>query len=144
VQLNKYGHIVETEWIKTADIRKNVELDTYAIMPNHFHGILLITDNCRGTEHRAPTVEQFGKLVSGSLPTIIRSFKATVTKQINQLRNTPGSSVWQRNYYEHIIRNEKKLNKIRKYIINNPLKWLLDRENPDRKGSDKLEDEIFM
>jgi extradiol dioxygenase family protein len=82
VQLNRYGHIVENEWIKTADIRKNIKLDTYVIMPNHLHGILLITDS-RGTVHRAPTVEQFGKPVSGSLPTIIRSFKATVTKQIN-------------------------------------------------------------
>ncbi|ODS32916.1 MAG: hypothetical protein SCARUB_01968 [Candidatus Scalindua rubra] len=51
--------------------------------------------------------------------------------------------MWQRNYYEHVIRNEQELNKIREYIINNPLKWLLDRENPDRQGSDQLEDEIF-
>ena len=51
--------------------------------------------------------------------------------------------LWQRNYYEHIIRNEKKLNKIRGYILNNPLKWQLDRENPERIGNDKLEDEIF-
>ena len=129
VQLNKYGHIVENEWIKIADIRKNVELDTYVIMPNHLHGILLITDS-RGTEHRAPTVEQFGKPVSGSLPTIIRSFKSTVTKQINRLRNTPGSPVWQRNYYEHIIRNEDGLNRIRGYIINNTIQWQFDRENP--------------
>ncbi|MFQ5686668.1 MAG: transposase, partial [Candidatus Scalindua sp.] len=52
-------------------------------------------------------------------------------------------NVWQRNYYEHIIRNEKELNKIREYIMYNPLKWLLDRKNPDRKGREELEDEIF-
>ena len=129
-QLNKFGQIVETEWLITAQIRENIELDEYAIMPNHFHGILLITDNGMGTALRAHTIEQFGKPVSGSLPTIIRSFKSTVTKQINQLRNTPGSSVWQRNYYEHIIRNEDGLNRIREYIINNPIQWQFDRENP--------------
>lgn len=74
---------------------------------------------------------------------IIRGFKSTTTKQINILRKTPGNLMWQRNYYEHVIRNEQELNKIREYIINNPLKWLLDRENPDRQGSDQLEDEIF-
>ncbi len=129
-QLNKFVQIVETEWLITAQIRENIELDEYAIMPNHFHGILLITNNGMGTVLCAHTIEQFGKPVSGSLPTIIHSFKSTVTKQINQLRNTPGSSVWQRKYYEHIIRNEDRLNCIREYIINNPIQWQFDRENP--------------
>ncbi|MFN3472142.1 MAG: transposase, partial [Aquificaceae bacterium] len=52
--------------------------------------------------------------------------------QINQLRHTPGAPVWQRNYYEHIIRNEEELNQIRQYIINNPLKWEMDMENPNK------------
>lgn len=129
VQLNKYGHIVENEWIKTADIRKNVELDRYVIMPNHLHAIIML--NCRGVLQYAPT-DTSGKLQSPSqtVGSIIRGFKSTVTKQINQLRNTPGSSVWQRNYYEHIIRNEDGLNRIREYIINNPIQWQFDRENP--------------
>jgi hypothetical protein len=50
---------------------------------------------------------------------------------------------WQRNYYEHVIRNEDEMNKIREYIKNNPLKWSLDRENPEKVGADVLEDEIF-
>lgn len=70
-------------------------------------------------------------------------FKSAVTKQMNILRKTPGTPVWQRNYYEHIIRNEKELNKIREYIINNPLTWQLDRENPERSGIDRLESVIF-
>lgn len=53
-------------------------------------------------------------------------FKSVTTKQINKIRNRPGTSVWQRNYYEHIIRNENELNQIREYILNNPLKWLKD------------------
>ena len=79
---------------------------------------------------RAPTKEQFGKPVSNSIPTIVRLFKSTATKQINEIRNTPGFPVWQRNYYEHIIRNEDELNRIREYIINNPLQWPEDENNP--------------
>jgi len=88
--------------------------------------------NGRGTACRAPTTgEQFGKPVSGSLPTMIRSFKSTVTKQINEMCNTPGAGFWQRNYYEHIIRNDNELNRIREYITHNPVRWDMDRENPD-------------
>ena len=136
MKLNDFGKIVETEWLKTAQIRANVELDEYIIMPNHLHGIIIIVDNCRGTTHRAPTIqahESFGKPVSGSIPTIIRGFKSTVTKQINQLRNTLGLPVWQRNYFEHVIRNEKSLHQIRYYIVNNPLQWELDNENPKHR-----------
>ncbi|BAW80787.1 hypothetical protein TAO_1417 [Candidatus Nitrosoglobus terrae] len=60
----------------------------------------------------------------------MRAFKTFSSHCINELRNTPSTSVWQRNYYEHIIRNDGALNQIRKYIINNPLQWALDRENP--------------
>ncbi len=135
MQLNKYGEIIETEWLKTAEMRNNVELDIHIIMPNHLHGIMFIVS--RGTMHRAPTnyipkYESFGKPVSNSIPTIIRGFKSSVTSKINKMRNTPGASVWQRNYYEHVIRYEEELNKTREYIVNNPLKWDLDIENPDR------------
>ncbi len=70
-------------------------------------------------------IRRFGKPIPGSLPTIIGSFKAAVTKQINQLHNTPRAKLWQPNYYEHIIRNKRELNIIRRYIINNPIKWAL-------------------
>ena len=130
MMLNAEGQIVAEEWIKTAEIRNNIELDEWVVMPNHFHGILVINE-CRGTARRAPTVEQFGKPVSNSIPTIIRSFKSAVTKRINELRNSPGAKIWQRNYYEHIIRNEDELNCIREYITNNPLKWEFDKENPN-------------
>ncbi len=130
MMLNAEGQIVAGEWIKTAEIRNNIELDEWVVMPNHFHGILVINE-CRGTARRAPTVEQFGKPVPNSIPTIIRSFKSAVTKRINKLRNSPGAKIWQRNYYEHIIRNEDELNCIREYITNNPLKWEFDKENPN-------------
>ncbi|MFH0975679.1 MAG: transposase [Spirochaetota bacterium] len=99
-------------------------------------GVVLCRDMaiCRGTACRAPTAdntEQFGKPVSGSIATIIRSFKSAVTRKINEafiLKNKP---IWQRNYYEHIIRNEKELNNICGYIINNPAKWEQDENNPE-------------
>ena len=130
--LNHFGEIVETEWLKTFDIRKNLIPDEYIIMPNHFHAIIVIDESCRGTLQRAPTTYgRFGKPVSNSIPTILRLFKASVTKRINNIRATPGLRVWQRNYYEHIIRDEKDLQKIRGYIVTNPLKWDLDFENPN-------------
>ena len=87
--LNPFGRIVADEWTKTALIRDEIKLDEWVVMPNHFHGIVVVT-NCRGTARRAPTVERFGKPVSGSIPTIVRSFKSAVTKRINELRQTPG------------------------------------------------------
>jgi REP element-mobilizing transposase RayT len=77
--------------------------------------------------HRAPTVEQFGKPTLNTIPTIIRGYKSSVTKQINILRNQPGVPVWQRNYYEHIIRDEKSCYQIWEYVQTNPLKWQDDK-----------------
>jgi putative transposase len=126
MRLNDAGRIVVDEWLKTAEIRAEIELDEWVVMPNHFHGKLVIADR-RGTARRAPTVEQFGRPVSGSIPTIIRSFKSAVTKRINDLRLTPGAKLWQRNYWEHIVRNEPELNRIREYIHNNPAQWKSDQ-----------------
>lgn len=124
--LSELGIIVEEEWLNTEKLRNNVELDYYIIMPNHFHGIPII--NSRDTARCVPTNEKrkFGEMIPGSLPVIVRSFKSAVTKRINELRNSPGEPVWQKNYYEHIIRNENDLNNIRSYIELNPLKWEID------------------
>ena len=140
MKLNKYGHIVEKELLKSNIIRKEICINNYVIMPNHLHIIVSIV----GADGRSPLQQHTTfRMKPKSLSSFMSGFKSTVTKQINILHKTPGTPFWQRNYYEHIIRNEKKLSKIREYIINNPLKWLLDRENPNRKGSDKLEDETF-
>ncbi len=63
---------------------------------------------------------------------VVGYFKMNAAKAVNALRGTPGVPVWQRNYYEHIVRNERELRAIQQYILDNPLKWDLDRENPDR------------
>jgi putative transposase len=133
----EYGRVVMSEWMKTSEIRKEVELGEFVVMPNHFHAILMV-DCCRGparhwkgTARRAPTVEEFGKPINGSLPTIIRSFKSSVTKCINEIRNSPGLPVWQRNYYEHVIRDEVDYNRIAEYVTINPQRWLEDKLHPN-------------
>ena len=104
-----------------------IDLDAFVVMPNHVHGILIL--HGRGTACRAPTMA-FGQPVPGSIATIVRSFKAAATRGVNLLRGTPGAPVWQRGYYEHIIRSSGELDRLRAYIETNPLRWALDRENP--------------
>ena len=135
--LNEYGTTVDSEWGMAGDKRKDIELDAYVVMPNHFHAIIFMIDLGRGTARCAPTntgdnrnYRKFGKMISGSLPVIIRSFKSAATKKINELRDEHGAPLWQRNYYEHVIRNDKNLQQTREYIINNPSKWEFDKENP--------------
>ena len=123
--LNDFGKIVKDEWLKTKTIRNNIDLDYYVIMPNHFHGILI--NESRDKARLVHTeVRRFGKPVPNSLSSIIGSFKSAVTKRINEIRKSPGAKVWQSRFYDHIIRNDNDLNRIRTYIQNNPLKWELD------------------
>ncbi len=92
------------------------------------HGIVEISDsNAGGNVSGCSVAEQFGKPTTNTIPSIVRGFKSTVTKQINIVRSTPGSPVWQRGYHEHIIRNEKAYTKISEYIIYNPEKWMEDK-----------------
>ena len=121
--LNDAGKIVEDEWLKSGEIRNEILLDEWVVMPNHFHGILIITDTRRGDRPVAPTrpgpkPKSIGALMSG--------FKSAVTKRINKMRGTPGAKLWQRNYWERVIRDGNELNRMREYIINNPLTWEKD------------------
>ena len=134
--LNEYGKIVEQCWMGLPDHYDNVKLDEYVIMPNHFHGIIWITDDARtddnnvvGAIHESPLhesplqIQQRRKML---LPKIIGRFKMNSAKQINIIRNAPCIPVWQRNYYEHIIRDDESFYRISEYIINNPEKWQED------------------
>jgi len=91
MELNEIGRIVAEEWKRTARIRNFIELDKWVVMPDHFHGILIIF-NC-STACRTHTDEQFGKPVTGSLPTIIRSFKSAVTNRVNKFNLTPSTKI---------------------------------------------------
>jgi REP element-mobilizing transposase RayT len=128
VHLNIEGEIARYEWWQTEVLRVGVCLDQFVIMPNHFHAILFLHRKAVGARRRhAPTRDRFGAPVAGSLATIVRSDKSIVTRRINTLKGTKESSVWQRNYYDHIIRYEQELNRIRQYILQNPLCWEYDR-----------------
>jgi len=134
VILNDFGSVAEKCLLEMPEHFTHTEIDYHVIMPNHVHVIIIINDICRGTACRAPTDqheanEQFGKPTRKSLSTIIRSYKSAVTKEINIIRNSPGAKIWQRNYYECIIRTEKEMHEIRNYIRSNPLRWDIDREN---------------
>jgi len=130
MRVNEYGRIVETCWNEIPLHFPDTEIDQFAIMPNHVHGIIFIS-NIVGATHASPLRNTSGPK-SRSIGAIVGSFKSAVAKRINELRNTHGVPVWQRNYYDHIIRDEDNMNQIREYIINNPLKCAEDEENPLR------------
>ncbi len=128
--LNQFGRIVSNCWIEIPEHFKHAQTDEWVVMPDHFHGIVKIMDLCRGTACRVPTGrERFGKPVPGSLGTIVRSFKSASTQKINLIRGTPGIQVWQRNYFERVIRNERELFEMRNYIQNNPKTRNIDANN---------------
>ena len=106
-----------------------IKLGKFMIMPNHFHGIISITV---GARHAVPqqevAIERFGKPVSGSLSTIVRSFKSATTKAFHEFPGHAEESLWQRSFYEHVIRNESNYNAIFEYIIANPINWDRDEE----------------
>jgi len=119
--------IIETEWLNTSRIRRDVIIDEFVIMPNHLHGIIII-QRCKGVCN-TPLRPQF-RSPSKTIGSIIKGFKAATTSKINKIHHTSGLPVWQRNYYDHIIRNELDLSEKRKYICENPLKWNIDEYNP--------------
>ena len=126
VELNELGRIAAEEWLKSARIRIEIELDAWVVMPNHVHGTVIITDDrCKGDRPVAPSGPR-----PRSLGAMMAGFKSAATRRINTTRGTPGASVWQRNYYEHVIRNESALDRIRQYIADNPARWSEDPENP--------------
>jgi len=151
VILNEYGQIAESCWRETPNHFPHTDLDTYVIMPNHIHGIIVITDAIGRGEaspgdplptnriatagnDSAPTgitrdASPLHGPSPGSLGAIVGNFKSVTARRINRLRHTPGAPVWQRNYYEHIVRTEEALQAIRQYIVDNPLRWALDTYN---------------
>ena len=140
MKLSPIGEIVRREWFKTAELRPYVELreGEFVVMPNHAHGIIWIIDNDPGgiveaRRRRAPTVsdttsEQFSKPIKGSIPTIVRAFKSAVTYCAGRELNA--ANLWQKNYFEHIIRDTPDYERIANYIAQNLENWLADDENP--------------
>ncbi len=122
---NDLGKIIEECWYDIPDHFPNTEILSFVVMPNHIHGIISIHEEAsRGTIHRAPTTEKFGKPVAGSIPTMIRTYKAATSRQARQ--DLGIVKIWQRNYYEHIIRNQIELENVARYIVGNPQSWVDD------------------
>ena len=140
MKLSKFGLVAKQQWEKLPKRFPNVELSAFVMMPNHEHGIIQIVErrgtadilnNKDGPSSRRALTERFQKPVRGSIPTMVRSYKSAVAYRINLMNGLTGSPVWQRNYYEHVIRNEKELELISKYIDYNPLNWQVDCDNPE-------------
>ena len=123
MHLNQFGIIAQKEWLKTEQIRDNVTLEEFVIMPDHFHAIISIDypknqDNLTGVF----------RSTSHTLGSIVRGYKGAVTKQLkiyasdNQIEDFP-SKIWQRNYYDRIIRDEKELYNVKNYILENPKRY---------------------
>ncbi|MCL4550974.1 MAG: transposase [Bacteroidetes bacterium] len=146
VELNELGKIVRDEWLKTKDVRKNVDLDYYVIMPNHVHGIIIINGpevethrvrlgkeeaqiSTRNVNANPDAFDASLRIVRNCLSDIIRGFKSAVTKKSAQI--SCAGFFWQSRFYDRIIRSEKELYNIRKYIEQNPPKWALEKEQPE-------------
>lgn len=157
--LNDLGEMVQYQWKEIPIHFQNVELDEFVVMPNHFHGILWLLDgsgnmtNPVGAKHSwQPTASKQINIARnasplhppnrpkgtkpGSLSAIIQNFTSITSRKINRIRKTPGEKMWQRNFYDRIVRNEKELYNLRNYIIDNPLKWENDEENPSNWKSE--------
>lgn len=138
MQLNEYGEIVASEWMNSAELRLEINCGEFVVMPNHFHGIVHIVGAYGNTPDKHEVANSHNKGVLPYAPTspsrnvgsMVRGFKGAASRRINQLRNTPGAPVWQRNYYGHIIRDGADYNRIAEYVSNNPQRWMEDSLHP--------------
>lgn len=118
VKLTDMGKLVVRGWKWLPEQYAYVSHDEFIVMPNHIHGILLFAnDRTRGLP----------------LGRIVAAFKTITTREINRSRNFPRRQFWQKDFYEHVVRDERDMARIREYIVNNPLQWSIDKENPERQ-----------
>src|SRR6266700_5785077 len=143
VVLSHEGEIVRSEWIALPERFSRLVLDEFVIMPNHLHGVLAFVGHAGGASPSPTTgntTTKPGGAASGGVspsPTLfeaIGAFKSISTIKVNRLLGRRGVPLWQRSYYEHIVRTGEDLRKIQRYILENPLMWSLDPENPNRKA----------
>jgi REP element-mobilizing transposase RayT len=127
MQLNEFGKIVQRAWFDLPKHYPHIELGTFCIMPNHIHAVIIIVGvgDVRVGLKSAPTRHPLSE--------IVRALKSFSARRVNELRRTKGIPVWQRNYYEHVIRSEEDHNRIHLYIESNPANWMEDNENPEMK-----------
>ncbi len=127
--------IVDAAWHDIPNHHPHVEFDEFVVMPNHVHGILFLGTgdaNRERAQRVAPLQRNENQLNPNALGAIVRAFKARVTRDLCVLTGT-NILVWQRNYHEHVIRDEDALQRIRQYIVDNPARWAFDRDNPSAR-----------
>jgi REP element-mobilizing transposase RayT len=146
VQLSPIGSIVEATWKELPQHYPFVELDSFVVMPNHVHGVLFLLDEPSFEGYVVGAGLRPARKVAGqvrhSLSEVVRAFKTFSARRINAARGARGASVWQRNYYERIVRDEKELERIREYIDNNPAQWEADGEHPALTSRRAMVDDI--
>ena len=138
MRLSEAGRVVQEVWEGLPLHYPHVQTDAWVIMPNHVHGIIVLSafdTQVRACLNPAPTAR--ANETRHGLPEIVRALKTFSARRINALRGAMGSPFWQRNYYEHVIRDDDSLNRIRQYIMDNPARWGEDPENPMVVGEGK-------
>lgn len=143
MRLTGFDTLVVEEWERTAEMRPHVTLDAFVVMPNHFHAVVLFEDASLSVEGGDRERSRTGgstplQQAPSPLGSVIGGFKRSVTKQVNVLRGTPGIPLWQRNYYEHVVRSEASLEAIREYVATNPARWEADVLHPDNTSGTPL------
>jgi putative transposase len=142
IYLTEPGKIVYRGWQELNFKYPTIQLDYFTVMPNHVHGIILLVG--AGSPRPEITSMQLGGETpplqkNPNLSTIIGYFKYQSTKQINAARRTPAAIIWQRGFYGHVIRDDESLNRIHDYIVTNPKRWQIDRENPTACAQDDFD-----
>ena len=132
IYVNQIGKVVQEEWLQSATIRKEIELDEWVIMPNHLHGIVII--NSINSQDKEVIYQEQGASLAPlqrnrkSLASFVAGFKSSVTKRVRLMSEISDFIVWQRNFYESVIKDDIHLDNTRLYIQNNPVNWHRDPE----------------
>ncbi len=147
MRLSKFGEVARNFWVEIPEHFKEVSAGEFLVMPNHLHGVLIIERNMVGNAYlraheRNAFLHSLQDRTKMLLSKTIQQYKASVTHKINNLQNDIPFQ-WQRSFYDHVIRNESELSRIREYIQNNPLKWDLDRENLSSRNFDMEHDHYW-
>ena len=134
IVLSRVGEVAKACWLEIPQHFRNVKMETYVVMPNHVHGILTIQFKLpvNASAQCVNVNESFGKPSANSIPTIIRSFKSAVSKRAREAGLIPADSIWQRGYYERVLRNTREYVEATNYILLNPARWSHDEENPNK------------
>ena len=145
MQENDLAAVVHTCWNDLTDHYPNVALDQFVVMPNHVHAIVVILDEpamvreCTVGDGLRPSPTRPSPTRKHPLSEIVRAFKSFSARRINEITNTPGTPVWQRGFYDHIIRDDRSMTRIREYIAHNPQHWASDKQNRESEGNDDFE-----